>query len=235
MKKIIATMALSAITFGAQADDFDFEFGVNDDDFKTVMEDLGAALSYKNLNPAEPLGIVGFDVSLMANYSETSGKDVWERATGEDIDAVISIGAKVSKGLPLDFTISAFGSYQPELETEVLGAALSYASSEGGIIAPAIAVTAAATIMSGTDDLSLQTYSLDLGISKGFTILTPYGGVGYVHTTGETNNLPFNKEHDDGELKYYAGLRIAAGIEIVAEVDTVGDKSGFSIRGGVGF
>jgi len=50
-------------------------------------------------------------------------------------------------------------------------------------VAPAIGVRGSLTKLSGVDQLSLDTRGLDLSISKGFALLTPYAGIGRVWST----------------------------------------------------
>jgi hypothetical protein len=40
---------------------------LNQTEFKQLSEDLGAALSYKPVTPAEPLGLFGFDLGVEAS------------------------------------------------------------------------------------------------------------------------------------------------------------------------
>lgn len=236
MKKITLLLPVALFATAGYADELELQPAATEAQFQEIAADLGAALSYKHLNPAEPLGIVGFDLSVTGSYMETQDKDTWNAATGEDLDGIASVGIKISKGLPLDFDVSAFASVQPEIETQTLGAAISYASADGGIIAPALAFTAAATVMQGSDDISLSTYSFDVAISKGFTIITPYIGAGYVHTKAEGDRgVLADFEHDEGDEKLYAGFRLSLGMELAAEVEKVGETTGYSLRVGFGF
>jgi len=63
-------------------------------DFKTLSEDLGAALSYKPVTPAASLGIVGFDVGIEATQTSMSkSSQIWKTATnGSSVDNFVLIG-----------------------------------------------------------------------------------------------------------------------------------------------
>src|SRR3972149_4244243 len=51
-------------------------------EFKLFSEDLGAALSYKAVIPAEPLGVTGFDLGLEVTSTEMKNSTLWTSATG---------------------------------------------------------------------------------------------------------------------------------------------------------
>jgi hypothetical protein len=68
----------------------------------------------------------------------------------------------------------------PDLDLEYYGGELKWAFVPGGTAWPAIGVRASFTKATGSDEITVDTTGLDLSISKGFGVLTPYGGIGRV-------------------------------------------------------
>ena len=99
-------------------------------------------------------------------------------------------------------------------------------------------VRATATKLSGVDGWDLDTQGVELTISKGFAILTPYAGIGRVHVTSEPTGiaaLALKKESFDLD-KIYAGLNINLGLlNLAFEVDQTGDAPSYSGKFGFRF
>src|SRR3569623_2622023 len=65
MRSIItAAVVALGMAASAAADDLDRLQYLAQSQFRALSEDLGAALSYKPVSPAEPLGLIGVDVGL---------------------------------------------------------------------------------------------------------------------------------------------------------------------------
>lgn len=58
------TIATTFFSLAAQADDLNNLGALSQAKFQTLSEDLTAALSYKAVAPAEPLGLTGFDIGI---------------------------------------------------------------------------------------------------------------------------------------------------------------------------
>jgi hypothetical protein len=90
---------------------------------------------------------------------------------------------------------------------------------------PAIAIRGAYTKLSGVDALDLSTKSLDLSISKGILIFTPYAGVGEVWITSDPHNTPsalFQLQKEDiTKAKFFVGskVKIFPFVNLVVEGD----------------
>src|SRR5690606_18315417 len=67
----------------------------------------------------------------------------------------------------------------------VLGAQLRYALHEGGVLTPAVGLRFATTRIEGADQFDYATTGVDLSISKGFAMLTPYAGIGRLWMAAE--------------------------------------------------
>ncbi|OFZ66303.1 MAG: hypothetical protein A2V79_05010 [Betaproteobacteria bacterium RBG_16_56_24] len=207
-------------------------------EFKLFSEDLGAALSYKAVIPAEPLGITGFDLGLEVTSTEMKNSTLWRTATGggSALSSLIVPKLHVHKGLPLNIDVGAFYSAVPTTNIKLYGGELRYAILEGGIAAPAVAIRGSVSKLTGVDQLSFGTKGLDLSISKGFAMFTPYAGVGRVWvdstpvaTTGLTKEtFQLGKVFVGGNLNF--GL-----INLALEYDKTGSAQSYSAKLGFRF
>lgn len=237
LKKALLVAGISLVGVAQAADTIDFGGTPTQATFRTILGDMGGAFNYKALNPAEPQGVIGFDVSVNATYAEVSDKAAWKAATGDDIEQIGSVGVKISKGLPLGLDVSGFYNIVPGTDASVLGAAVSYSIEEGGLIAPAIAVRLGYTKGQGIEDFDFETKSADLTLSKGFAMLTPYAGVGQVFITGtptSTKAKGLVSEEDFSETRVFVGFKLNVGMQLAVEFENTGDIDTVSARIGFG-
>ena len=175
MKKLIALLCLLGIAQPAMAASITTLDALNQSDFKTLSEDLGAALSYKPITPAAPLGTTGFDMGIEVTQTDMSRSSrLWSQITNDHstISKLYVPKLHIAKGLPLDIDVAAFYSKIPSTNFSLYGAELRYAILPGGVAQPAIAIRGSYTKLSGVDQLALNTNGLDISISKGFAIFT---------------------------------------------------------------
>ena len=210
--------------------------------YHSLAEEFGAALSYKPVTPAAPLGITGFDIGLEASSTSltTDAKTAWQNLIPgtSTPSSIIVPKLYVAKGLPFDIDVAAFVSAVPTTSITLTGAAISYAIIGGGVALPAITIRGAFTNLSGIDELSFNTKSLDISISKGFLGFTPYAGVGEVWVSSSTTNayaqLAGITSESFNQPKVFVGLNINLGLPNLAlEADTTGGISTYSAKIGL--
>lgn len=180
---------------------------LNQDQFQNLTEDLGAALNYKDMMPAAPLGITGLDIGVTATDTRFGYPGAWQAATGSSSSQAVIPSIQVDKGLPLGFDVGLMYGGVAGSNARVIGGDLSYAIFGGGLIAPALTVRGTYTKMTGVNDMNLSTRSVEFCLSKGFALITPYIGFGRVRTNGSTNDgalapvaLYNNKEYIGADL-----------------------------------
>lgn len=218
-----------------RADELDDLDALSQAQFRLLAEDLGAVLAYKGMQPAEPYGVIGFDVGLEASAVRLSNDASWEIA-GADVSTVPLTRLSATKGLPLGFDIGGFIATAPGTGMRVYGAQLRYAFIEGGIVAPAVGLRAATTRLEGVDALDYGTTSLDLSISKGFGPLTPYAGYGRVWASASPDAATGLVEEDVNQTRAFAGLRLSfLLLEFTFEAERTGETSGYSAKLGFSF
>lgn len=206
--------------------------------FKEISKELGSALAYRNLAPAAPLGVTGFDVALQASFSnikDNSGH--WKTATG---NAPAYLGypmLRVRKGFPLGIDIGVMYAYVSGSNIKLYGVEVSKALLEGGLASPALGVRATWTKLAGVNDLDLQTAGIDASFSKGVLMLTPYAGGGMVWINSKpAGNISFLKTESYWQPRVFAGVKFAPLplIGITAEAEYAA-RPIYSLKLGVSF
>lgn len=208
-------------------------------EFKLFSEDLGAALSYKAVIPAEPLGVTGFDLGLEVTSTEMKNSSLlWSKATagGSALSSLIVPKLHIHKGLPLNIDIGAFYSSVPTTNIRFYGGELRYAILEGGAAAPAVAIRGSLTKLTGVDQLSFDTKGLDVSISKGFAMFTPYAGIGSVWVdSAPIGGLGLVKE-TFRQNKIFAGGNLNFGlVNLALEYDKTGSAQSYTAKLGFRF
>jgi hypothetical protein len=207
-------------------------------DFRALSEDLGSALSYKPLTPAEPLGVTGFDMGIEVTSTKmTKSEQAWKTATGgSGISNIYVPKLHIAKGLPLDIDVAAFYSAIPTTNIKLFGAELRYAVLPGGVATPAVAIRGSYTKLSGVDQLAFNTKGMDVSISKGFAMFTPYAGIGqvWVSSAATINSGYMSESFTQG--KVFAGLNMNLGVtNIVLEGDKTGGTESYGVKLGFRF
>ncbi|MEK7702708.1 MAG: hypothetical protein AAB317_01940 [Nitrospirota bacterium] len=190
-------------------------------EFVDLSRELGLAISYVPAAPAEPLGIVGFDAGLEVTAVQISQDNpFWEKVAPSAPSLLPLPKIHLQKGLPFGIDLGLVYSAVPQLDLSVMGAEIKYAVIAGNVALPAVAIRGAYTKLSGVDTLDLSTMSLDLSVSKGFTFITPYAGVGTVQVAAKEKAGLGLKEVKENLTKGFAGVRISlAVINFVFEAD----------------
>ncbi len=180
-------------------------------DFKEFSTELGLALSYHALAPAEPLGggtLPLFNIGVgvtSANIDSNAG--YWTQIT--DLPSAILVPRLHARlGIPfIAIDVGAMYSSVTDSDIKLSGFEVKWAILKGSTVTPAIALRGAYTKLSGVDVLDLKTQSLDIAISKGFAILTPYAGIGkvWIDSTDTTSTL---QKEEISETKTFVGLKL---------------------------
>lgn len=235
--KTIRGMFLAAAVLAApvQAGDLDNLDALYQAGFRDLARDLGAIASYKAAQPAEPYGIIGFDVSAGATWTGIEHRDAWELASGSRDSSVPLAHLSVTKGLPLNFDIGAYLATSNE-GFRVLGAQLRYALHEGGVLTPAVGLRFATTRIEGADQFDYATNGVDLSISKGFAMLTPYAGIGRLWMDAEPVAATGLADESLTATRWFAGMKVSLLLlQLTFEAERVGDADRYTANLGFSF
>lgn len=217
--------------------------------FNSLVDDLSSAMSYKSVAPAEPLGLTGFDIGITVSGTQMANAQDWDMLvnSGNAMSTLPLAKVYLQKGLPFGIDIGAFYIGASSTNTKLVGAELKYAFLKGGAVTPAVAARLSYSKLSGINDFDFSTQGLDVSISKGLALFTPYAGVGIVKTTGEytkaltlthsggsfSYNIP---AHDTQQTKVFAGVNInLVAFDIGLDWDKTGDSNTYSLKFGFRF
>jgi hypothetical protein len=242
MKKIVIAIliVISAALPANAKTTFSIPSTYTQSEFKDLSTELGLAISYVPLSPAEPLGdlVPGIDVGIELTGAKISNNSkFWtDFSQGSSLPEYLPFPkVHVQFGFPaVPIDLGLVYSQVPDTDIKVIGGEIKYAILKGGTVMPAVAVRAAYTKLSGIDDIDISTKSLDLSISKGILMFTPYAGVSevWITSTPKPSVAGVNLEKEDlTETKPFLGLKVSflPIFNIVAEAD-FGKVEAYSLR-----
>lgn len=239
-KVLLVTPFLLMAAQANAADNIDSIAGMGQTAFRAFSEDLSAAISYKALIPAESMGVLGFDVGVEASVTSLANKTEFDAACGGcGADKIIIPKLHLHKGLPLGMDVGLMTASVPNSNIKLTGAEFRYAIVEGGVAMPAVAARLTYTKLDGVSELDMNTTGLELSVSKGFAMVTPYAGIGqnWVSSTpkGAASAAGLSKE-DYTQTKTYVGVNVNLGLlNLAFEADKTGDSNTTSAKLGFRF
>lgn len=186
---VLITLALSAAWTPAAA-----AWDVRDDapagQFRLFHQAFATGLYAPPRHSAVPLGWVGFDVyadvSVLPDFGGSDFADsVLRGSLPGDALAVTRIGAR--KGLPLNLNVGLSYGQVVDSDLEVLTADVQWSLLEGSAVLPAVAVRASYSDLSGSDAFDLQQLGVDLYVSKGFAVVSAFGGASLIRSESTLN------------------------------------------------
>jgi len=238
VKRGLVVASLFAVSLPAVASNIDNLKALSQSEFRALSEDLGAALSYKPLTPTTPLGITGFDVGLAVTATKIKNSDLLQKAGAGDHSTLPVPSLRLNKGLPLDIDVGLMAGAVPGTNVRLYGGELRYAIVSGGAALPAIGIRGSYTKLTGVDQLDFSTKGVDLSISKGFLMFTPYAGVGKVWAASTPKDIPppgLSKESFSLN-KVFVGFNLNFGLTNLAfEGDRTGKATSYGAKLGFRF
>ena len=238
LRPLLATAATLLAASTAHALEINTLNLLTQSDFRLLSEDLGAALAYKALVPAEPLGVIGFDIGVGVTATELQHRDVLAKAAaGVDAPKMLPVtSVRAVKGLPFNIDIGASLGRVPTTGATTTGGELRWAFVPGGVLTPAIAVRASYARLSGIDQLKASSTGLDVSISKGFLFATPYLGVGSVTTRTQVTGTTLLKAERFNQTRVFGGVNVNLGlVNLAVEADKTGDATSYGVKAGFRF
>ena len=240
---IIFIILLSVSLSNASGNDIklsaDFVTQVGQNGFKDLSKEVGLIISYVPLAPAEPLGILGFDIGIEATGAKiSSGSTFWKKAVsdGTPPDTIVLPKIHVQKGLPFGIDLGILYATAPGTNISLYGGEIKYAILKGSMVSPAVALRGTYTALAGVKDMDASTYGLDASVSKGFGPLTPYAGVGevWIKTSANSNLVTLN-DVSTSATKAFIGTKLKIlllGIVLQADFS---DINMYSARANISF
>ena len=243
MRKLIIALGLLSSSSVFAANSIDYLAFSSQANFKSFAEDLTAALDHKPLVPAEPLGVTGFDLGLAISNQKFSTALTQVEITPVE-NSLQMLTFQAHKGLPFGVDVGAAYSMGVGGNLSTLSWEVGYAILKGSVALPAVTAKYTSTSMSGTSKLSYESSAIDIGISKGFTIFTPYAGVASVSSkvSAKSSNStlgggPASLSSVSSSLfKTYLGVNINLGLSnLLLDMTNVGNASAYTFKYGFRF
>ena len=206
IRKFILAILLLLVN-SVYSSDIEFTKAISQNEFESFIEELGVATLFNPMAPAESLGMLGFDVALETAITDISDEqDFWINLVSDNDPSSYLIVPRlhVQKGLPFNIDVGAMYVSMPDTNIKLWGLEAKYAILEGSILTPAVSVRASYTSLSGVDDISIDTQALDILISKGFLMFTPYAGASVFRINGSEHTDIV--ELDDANVTGYRAL-----------------------------
>jgi hypothetical protein len=239
MNRVLAALCMVFASSAAMAGGFDINSlqNLSQPQFENLAQDLGAALSYKPLEPADTLGIGGFDIGAVVSGTKLANTaDVQRAISGGTVDGTLLVpSVRATLGLPYHLDVGAMYSRVPGSPINLWGADLKWAVLPGDIALPAIALRGSVTRLDGVNQLGFETIGADVSVSKGILNFTPYAGVGEVWSRTAADGLAL-QQVNLAQTKVFVGCGVNLGIaDVTVEADTTGAIHSFSAKLGFRF
>ena len=233
-------LSVPGILVGAPAQaTFSVSPNASQGDFEAFNRRFSSDAYFYPRHSAAPLGLLGFEVYADATYEDKFDDQSFNQTAvdGSYTGGFLSIArVGVRKGLPGGFDLGV--SYGKTLngDLKMVSAELQYAILHGGLLEPALSVRLTGTRTVNVTAYDLNQYGADVLLSKGFTVLTPYIGAGFVRGKGRLDRgaLP---SFDDTETHAVAFAGVTLNLllpKINFEVEK-GEAVQAAVRVGFGF
>ncbi len=236
----VMTAVLATASAGAQASGNDLVLNpsIGQGDFNTVVDELGAIAAYNPIAPAEALGVTGLDLGLSISRYDLS-RSAWDSAMrdGSAPSTLTMSRLHARKGLPFGIDIGAAWSKSTSGDVSVFGGEVRKALLEGSTVTPAVSLSGHYSQLTGVDDLDLAAYGIDLGISKGFALFTPFAGIGQIWVDGSENVDSLSlSDRNTSQTRSYLGMRVGLlpFLSVTAQADFA-EINSYSLRLNLGF
>ena len=173
----IIAMAVTTLVLAARVGGGQLPASFTSTQFADFSAAAADAIAFPWLAPAAPTGLAGFEVVATTGGPRISTDAAWWHAIDSRLVAGVWPGQRliVRKGLPLGFDVGAqVGTLAGE---RFWGAEGRWAIVDGGAVTPAVALRASYERFANAP-YQVSAAEVQLGISKGFAVVTPYGAIG---------------------------------------------------------
>jgi hypothetical protein len=160
---------------------------------------------------AAPLGLLGFDVWADVAADRGFGDQGFVDTTidGSLTGGYLAVGrVGARKGLPGGLDVGLSYGRVLNGDVKLASAEVEYALLHGGLLEPALGLRVTGTRTVGAGAYDLHQYGAELLLSKGFTVLTPYVGVGIVQSRGRLDGTLRTLADTDTRGIAYAGVTL---------------------------
>lgn len=203
--------------------------------FHDLSEEIGLALAYRPLAPAEPLGLLGFDVGVEITAVKIDNDALfWAQVISNPPSSLAFPKLHIQKGLPFGIDVGFVYTKLPSSNVGMYGGELKWAIHKGTLATPAFALRGTYTTLTGVDTLDVSTYGADLSVSKGLGPLTPYAGIGETWINSSANVVGLSDESISAS-HFFVGTKLSLLLFTFALEADFAKVPSYSFRVGLGF
>ena len=230
----VALFLLVAPPSGAQ----DVFPGATREALRSFHRHFSSALYPYPRHAAAPLGITGWEVSgSIAWIGDFDENDFFDEVIDDDLtlDALAPVSVTARKGIPWNIDLGLTWTRDLDLDFDRWAGEVQWAFFEGGAATPALAVRVTAGQGEG-DIYRLTQAGAEVLLSKGFAVLTPFAGVGWVYNDGRFE-LPgdFKPSFETSHGIYYAGATLNLLLPKITASVEMGEDLVWVLQIGFGF
>lgn len=220
----LAAALLLALLAALPAAAWDVRPDAPEESFRLFHERFAGAAYHFPKHSASPLGLIGFEVFAdLAADRDFDEEGFYPDVVAGDLPggtlAIARVG--VRKGLPGGVDLGLAYGQALDGEMELVSGDVQWAFVDGGAVTPALALRLTGTQNLDSGPYQLEQYGAELMVSKGFAILTPYAGAGFVWDEGTLERTDGSEVSvDDEHYVLYGGLVLNLLLpKIVVEVE----------------
>lgn len=213
------------------------------EDFVAFHERFSTSAYFYPRHSAKPLGWVGFEIYGDISADVGFGDEDFARTTLDGdlpADALSLVRVGVRKGLPGGFDLGAAYGRSLGGDLELVSGELSWALVRGGALKPSLGfrLTGTQTLEDGLEagSYDFDQYGLELIASKGFPLVTIFGGAGVVRSESTLENAFGSRLSDETTQEvYFAGVTLKLLLPRLTFSVEQGEELQGAVRLGFGF
>lgn len=237
-------MLALALPLAAQQNDIAFDPAITQEHFETFSRLVAQGIYATPVDAARARGLLGFDIGIAATAIPVDTDEAyWMNSVSDDFtysDHVVVPRLIATKGLSVA-TISAMYAKVPDSDIAVLGASLDVPIIGGGITTPTLAVRGSYATLQGVDTFDLNTYGVELFLSKGFGPITPYVAAGRARSDAEgtivfaDDRAPVTLTDEFDSNRVTVGVKISLLLPKIVVEATQGEERSYAAKVAFGF
>lgn len=196
MKRTLATCIgwfAAVLAAPAVAGDFNDIKTLSQEAFRQLSRDLASVTALRALSPGVTLSLLGADIGFEVGITKVDNTDVWRRAGGGSTD-VVTPRLTIHKGLAAGFDIGASIGTAGSSGINTVGGIVRYQFVEPTTLGPGVTLRLTGNREYGSSTVDVRSLGADLILAKPLVIVTPYVGVGTVHTNTKARSTGLASE-----------------------------------------
>lgn len=235
VRHLTAALGLSTLALAAYAEPNHLARlpSLSSSEFQLVPQDLSAALSYGSGASPSPLATSGFDIGFEVSATRLTHPQAYRLARDSHPYSLSTPRLHWRKDLPYGFGVGSSYDNLPGSDLSLIGAEASYSLASRKPFLPTLGLRASYSSLAGSDWLQVNTRGVDLSLSKGFSLVTPYAGVGGIWVDSDPDQGSGLARERFYHEKYFMGASFKLRtMNVAVEADRTGDATSYHAKFG---